>query len=360
MLHPPGARTMTRPRTFLSALLWAALLLVIGPGTAVGADPGNCLLCHRYRGLSRVDDDGKLRLFYVNEDTYSNSVHARVDCEECHTDVDRIPHDPAQPVDCLSECHLTEPTSERKFSHSSAADALEHSVHSPLDRDGQPKPYPEDYPDCKDCHDNPLYRPMSYFKGARPGISEVSIGRCRVCHESDEFIFQYYNHITTRLHRIRSPKNLGEACSRCHDDELFVKRHKLKAKAVVAYEETLHGKGADMLDETVPDCLDCHVTRGGSVHAMLDSEDSQAPTNIENKASTCAQEVCHPRIAKGAAQYEVHAEFDPSQGLVRFWFTLFFYFLAGGVLLPLLGIILLDLLRRNFPEAVFVVRGGQK
>ncbi|MDH3879663.1 MAG: hypothetical protein OET18_17615, partial [Desulfobacterales bacterium] len=240
--------------------------------SVLAADIGNCLLCHKYPGISRVDENGDLRLFYVNEDIFKNSVHSNVKCEGCHIDIKQVPHEPVKKVDCLVECHIMEPSTEKKFSHKDADFFLANSVHSKDDKDGNPKKYAEDMPTCKNCHDNPLYRPLSFFKKVRYGISEASMGRCRVCHKKDEFIYKFYNHVTTRLHKSRNPLNIAGVCARCHNDPDIVARHNLSTKAVYSYGETFHGKAARFLDERIPDCLDCHVRTGESVHQMLEHE----------------------------------------------------------------------------------------
>jgi hypothetical protein len=317
------------------------------------ADIGNCLLCHKYPGLSRIDEEGKFRLLYVNEHVFTNSVHAKVKCEDCHTDIKKIPHDPAKKVDCLTECHIKEPSSEQQFSHKEVADFLAKSVHAKLDKAQKPKKYPEDIPTCKDCHDNPLYRPLSFFKRVRPGISEAALGRCRVCHKKDEFIFRFYNHVTTRLHKIRSPKNIAEMCGRCHDDPGLVERHNLSTMAVYSYGETFHGKAASFLDERIPDCLDCHVNRGKSVHQMLSHKDPLSLTYESNKGSICNNIDCHPDASPKLAKYKVHPDFNLVQNPSQFYFRAFFITLTGGTLLPLMGIIFLDLVRRLFPGLTF-------
>lgn len=341
----------------------APAVLVTDPAGAIvaGGAPrwtgtGDCLLCHRNRGLAAIEEDGTQRLFFVGEDTYERSVHAKVDCQGCHEDVDEIPHEKAEKVDCLRECHIVEPTREKRFSHAPASAELASSAHSPVEADGTPREHSEDYPTCKDCHEDPMYRPLSFFKKARPGISDRAVGRCRVCHESDDFIVAYYNHVTTRLHRSRSPKAIAAVCSRCHDDPAFGRRHGLAAQAVVSYEATFHGKAASYLDESVPDCLDCHVVAGESVHHMLSRSDEASSTHPDRKAELCSQEECHPDVSPRAAAYDVHAEFRPDENPVLFWFTVFFRVIAGGTLLPLCGLILLDLLRRTFPHAVLVLR----
>lgn len=333
----------------VAGLVWVLAAL---PNPLPGADVGNCLMCHKYPGLSRVTEEGHLSVCYVNEDIFNSSVHSKVSCQGCHTDVNKIPHDPAKKVDCLTQCHIVEPTSARKFSHQHAAHFLSQSVHSKYDRNGNLKKHHEDYPECKDCHDNPLWRPMAFDKSQQAGISEKAMGRCRVCHESDEFIVRFYNHITTRLHKIRNPKNIAEACGRCHNDPGLVARHNLRTHAGVSYDDSFHGKAASFLDERIPDCLDCHVRKGESVHQMLSRKDPRSSTHPDHKAQTCSTSDCHPNAPAKLATYDVHAEFRLDQSPGQFYFTVFFIFLTGCTLLPLMGIIFLDLLRRMFPDLV--------
>lgn len=344
-------RLKTRIRLFGPVLLgcWALLCCLAQESRA--SDMGNCLLCHKYPGLSRIDEEGNMRLMYVNEEIFNKSVHAKVKCEGCHTDIKKIPHDPAKKVDCLTVCHIIEPSSEQKFSHQDVDKYLSQSVHSKVDKEGNPKKFNEDMPTCKDCHDNPLYRPLAFVKKVRPGIAEDAMGRCRVCHKKEDFIFRFYNHITTRLHKSRSPLNIAQVCARCHEDPEIVARHNLSTKAVYSYGETFHGKAANLLDERVPDCLDCHVVKGKSVHEMFGNDDVRSSTHPQNRGNICNSMDCHPGAAPQFADYKVHAEFNLDQSPLEYYVTVFFIILTGGTLLPLMAILFLDLLRRLFPHA---------
>ncbi|MBI5408083.1 MAG: cytochrome C [Nitrospirae bacterium] len=336
---------------FLPFGIFILIFLLHTPGNSYASDIGNCLLCHKYAGMSRVDEEGKMRLFFVNESIFVNSVHSKVKCEGCHTDITEIPHKPAKKVDCLVECHIVEPSTEKKFSHKDVDTFLAKSVHGTTDASGKPKKYVEDMPMCKDCHDEPLYRPLSFFKKVRPGISDAALGRCRVCHKKEDFIYRFYNHVTTRLHKSRNPLNIAEVCARCHDDETIVARHGLSTKAVFSYSETFHGKAARFLDERIPDCLDCHVNKGESVHQMLSHKNVQASTHEYNRGKICSNIDCHPGASPKLATYGVHSEFSLEQSPAQYFFTAFFIILTGGTLLPLMVIILLDLIRRFFPNA---------
>jgi hypothetical protein len=179
-------------KTILVLSVVAVCLILSSPKFSIASDVGNCLLCHKYPGLSRIEGDkGIFRLLYVNEETFNSSMHAKVKCEGCHTDIKKIPHEPAKKVDCLTQCHIVEPSSEQKFSHKDVADFLENSIHGKLDKAKQPKKFPDDLPTCKKCHDNPLFRPVSFNKTIMPGISEQALGRCRVCHKKVEFIYRF-------------------------------------------------------------------------------------------------------------------------------------------------------------------------
>lgn len=338
-------------RVYFFSCVLSLILAIFIPTNSYSADISNCVLCHKYPGISMVDEEGKFRLFYINEDIFSNTPHGRVKCEGCHTDIKKIPHDPAKKVDCLVECHIVEPSSEKKFSHKDVSEFLEKSVHGKHDKDGKSKKYPEDLPTCKDCHDNPLYRPIAFFKKVRPGMSEQAMGRCRVCHKKDEFVNYFYKHVTTRLHKSRNPLNIAQMCGKCHDDPQIVARHNLSTKAVFSYGETFHGKAASYLDERIPDCLDCHVKKGESVHQMLSHKDPESAVYINNVAKVCTNIDCHPKASSKLANYNVHAEFSLEQSPAQYFFTVFFIFLTGGTLLPLMGIIFLDLIRRFFPNA---------
>lgn len=347
-----GEHMVSKPAyRWLFFLLLVAVFNFFVPVPSYSADIGNCLMCHKYPGLSRVDEKGNFRLLFVNETIFNNSVHTKVKCEGCHPDIKKIPHEPAKKVDCLTQCHIIEPSSEKKFSHKDVATFLAASVHAKTQKDGQPKKFAEDIPTCLNCHDNPLYRPLSFFKRVRPGISEAALGRCRVCHKSDEFIYRFYNHVTTRLHKIRNPRNIAETCGRCHDNPEIVARHNLGTRAVFSYGETFHGKAAYFLDERIPDCLDCHVKPGESVHQMLTNKDPNSITHINNKGAICGNMDCHPKATPQMANYKVHNEFNREQSPFGYYFQAFFIFLTGGTLLPLMGIMFLDLVRRLFPHA---------
>ncbi len=340
-------KTQIAPGPFVRLGLVLLLQLVTSP-IAMAADAENCLMCHRFRGLSRVDKNGDYRLFYVDESFFSRGPHARVSCTGCHADIKTIPHTNALPVNCLQSCHIQEPTREIVFTHAKIHDTLEGSVHARLAPDGTKREHPDDFPRCKDCHDNPLFRPVSFHKTVRAGISDRAISRCIQCHSNESFTRYYYNHVTSRMHKARDPREVVEMCSNCHADAAFTARHNLP-NVVSSYLETYHGKAVLFGSNRAPDCLDCHASYD-SVHEMLANDNPNSSVHANQRAATCQSADCHPQASAALASFDVHATRNPKTHPLEFTVALLFVIMTLAILLPILTVNVLGLIRELFPS----------
>ncbi len=274
------------------------------------ADEEDCLICHRYPGLARIDQKtGKLRLFYVNPNLYSESVHSRILCRYCHVGLDVIPHNNVKKVNCANKCHLKEPSTGKEFSHENIYGRLIHSVHSP----GQPphlKKYPQDFPRCADCHVNQIYRPIADLKSMKPGINKDALRRCMGCHRDKKWTKHFYEHFAHRMHKARSPKELVDLCMACHSDPVRMARHGLEP--VSGYKDTFHWKAVLYGDPNAPDCLSCHAPPGFGidVHSMVPIDNPKSPLYPKNRPLTCANpygtQKCHPGATYKFAMGKIH------------------------------------------------------
>lgn len=333
-------------------LLLTGLLLGGAASTASAEDELNCVLCHKYRGLSRVTEKGDLRLFYINEAMFEKSPHAKLTCVNCHQDINEIPHKPAKKVDCTTECHLNEPSSGNKFSHKRVAETLSKSVHSKVDANGNPKEFQEDYPGCKDCHEEPLYRPLSFFKGKDYGVSERGLSRCQTCHQTGDFAKRFYNHVTTRLQKTRKPSEIVAVCARCHGDPDFQERHKLD-DVVNSYKGTFHYKALRFGSEQTPDCTDCHVVSGENVHLVEGKTSPTSANNERNVLRTCRSSGCHEKAGEKLSGFRVHVTYEKDKYPMQHYMLKFFTALMAVVLYFFLALIFLELLRKLFPHFSF-------
>ncbi len=336
---------------FCGLLPLLSLALVSSPVYA--DDELNCVLCHKHRGLSRIDENGQFRLFYINQELFDSGPHRRTKCNDCHTDIDRIPHDPAKKVDCTQECHVIEPSGQTKFSHQAVADTLAKSVHGSFDEEGNPKEHQKDYPDCKSCHDQPLYRPFSIYKGEKiAGVSKRAISRCKSCHTSGVFAEDFYEHITTRLHKTRFPLETIDVCAKCHQDKAFRERHNLD-DVVTSYKETFHGKLIALGSETMPDCIDCHIVEGENAHLIEAKDVATSSVHKNNVATTCRTSECHETASPQLASFQTHVTYDREKYPMQFYMLIGFKALMAFVLYFFLALIFLELMRRLFPRFSF-------
>ncbi len=355
MLHGTAQRL-----TEAFAALLAALLVIVMLGGLAWTPPAqaedelNCVLCHKFRGLSRIDENGRFRLFYINENLFMKGPHKRIMCMDCHRDIKKIPHDPAEKVDCTVECHLTEPSGKQNFTHAPVKEILDASVHSRYDKEGNLKDHQEDYPGCKDCHEQPLYRPLSFFKGKSAGISRRGLSRCKTCHQTGDFAEDFYSHVTSRLQKTRESREIVEVCAKCHADPAFRERHELD-DVVTSYKETFHGKAVTFGSDETADCLDCHVVYGESVHSIESHTEPTASTYKNNIAATCRNEECHVNAGEGIASYQVHTDYSNAEKYpMQYYMLKFFQGLMAAVLYFFVIIIFLELLRRLFPNFSFI------
>jgi hypothetical protein len=317
-------------------------------------DEDNCLFCHRYRGLSYINKEGKFKLLYVTEDLYENSPHGILRCTSCHTNVDKFPHGEPMRVDCMAACHINDPSTNRQFSHRNVDVHLLASIHSPFDKNDRPKQFPSDYPTCKTCHQDPLYRPLAFLKtGERPALEIETIDRCAVCHENKSFLRKFYNHFTSRMQTLRKPKDLVHLCAECHGNTAMMKRHKIE-NVVESYLETMHGKAVMLGNELAADCIDCHVQRGKSIHDILSMNNPASASYWKNIYKTCSEIGCHAGAALNLAGYKAHVLISPHKNRAEFYTVLFFVLLTLGSFIPLMIFTVLDMLRSIFPNFSFI------
>ncbi len=316
---------------------------------ATAKDPQNCLMCHRYPGLGRVDSAGSFKSFFIDPMHEMEGPHQRVSCKDCHSDIEEIPHYNAEKVNCTKTCHIEEPNREILFSHKKVQESLDFGVHATKDKDGNDNEFIEDYPSCKDCHDSPEFKPLAIHKSLSAGVSEQAINRCMVCHEDEKFVRYSYNHVTSRLKKSRDPMEILNLCGKCHGDPEFNKRHDMP-DVISSYLETYHGKAILFGSRRAPDCLDCHAGTE-NVHDMRGKEDEASAIYEANKPQTCSQMDCHPNAGAQLAQFRVHSTPHDSQRYpVESKVALAFVILTLSVLIPMLIISILGLLREAFPS----------
>jgi hypothetical protein len=320
---------------------------------ATVTDDENCMMCHKYPGLTRVNDEGYLRMFYVDSSRYDHSVHTKVKCSGCHTDVTEIPHKEAKKVDCATECHIKQSGSEKPFSHKKILEDLKTSIHNPENEFVRAK-IEEDFPSCTDCHSNPVYR---FMEGDVESIGDARhkervLQKCNVCHETGVDYKYFFNHVTHRIKDLAPSEDVVKTCSKCHSREEMALKHKLK-NAAATYLDTFHGKAVEFGMENAPTCIDCHVKTGESAHKIMSYKNPESATFADNRYLACKDSDCHANPGKEFGMIRMHTVIDRNIYPIEFYVAFGFTVLTIGAFYPLLGLMILELLRELFPNFSF-------
>lgn len=200
-----------------------------------------CTGCHGKDGSFEAGDK-----HYVTEEMLKTTVHKESSCTDCHSSVDKFPHDKKagpKKVNCLG-CH-------------------EETVNSSTLIQKDP--------------------PGGYAKSVHAhtweGMVGVEMPTCLTCH-------------STNPHDIHSPKKwnkkqMAENCSRCHSDVDKMNRHNIKFEAAKSYFQSFHGKAVLYGSQTTATCVDCH-----NAHNVQNPAKQIASTNPAHLQDTCNN--CHP------------------------------------------------------------------
>ena len=196
-------------------------------------DEKDCLACH-----STLDEVDAKQL--VDPKVWQGTVHAKIECLDCHGDADGDPHAGVVPATRCRDCHAE------------AVESLRASVHARVENGPIA---PKKYPRCPSCH-GPVHAMKPSTETASP------------------------------IH----PMNLATTCGSCHaDPQLAAETGVTLVQPIAAYAASVHAKGV-AAGENAATCSSCH----GS-HDILSAVDPRSRVNRTNVAATCGS--CHEAVA---------------------------------------------------------------
>ena len=225
-------------------LILALLSLASFGAMAETVSNQDCLDCHTDPTNVRADKARPpLGLFPTN--IFATSVHAKLNCTDCHNGIKEMVHPSHLPPPQCNGCH-------DKASHQAAGEQYANSIHG-----------------------------MSRKMGASAAAS------CPDCHGSHDIL---------AVNDPRSPVfklNLPKTCAKCHSNTGITTEYRMKYPEVAAqYTDSIHGRALLQMGLILaPSCNDCH-----GVHDIKRSVDRSSPVNHANIAATCGK--CHLGIEK--------------------------------------------------------------
>lgn len=234
--------------------LWSALALLAPFLAAAPATPNSsavaaadkkpavanseCMDCHEaeFKPLKK----GQPAVWVgVRPELFAKSVHARLNCVDCHVSITETPHDSKLPAAQCATCHA------------GAVTQFATSIH------GQPR-----------------------------ANSHAPAATCTDCH-GDAHTLLPVKHTDSPVAKF----NLLATCAKCHEGDAA--RLGLKNDGAIAhFRDSIHGQGLYQMGLNVsPTCNDCH-----GVHDIKSIKDSTAHTSRAALAQTCG--ACHVGVEK--------------------------------------------------------------
>lgn len=245
-----------------------------------------CLSCHEDEDIEGLDEQDEVISVYVNPEHVPNSVHAGMECVDCHLDLagnEDYPHDEDLDAPECMMCHEAE-----GFDESIHADEARcwdchgyHSIQSPDDSDvGQAGI------DCSACHTRIAGEYAQSLHGEEVAKGAELAPRCWDCHGGHDI--RDAQSAQSRVARFKIPFMCGE----CHKEGTEVtQRYDIPADSILFhYSQSIHGQGLynqGLIVTAV--CSDCHTAH--NVRAHTDPESSIHRNNV---GRTCEQ--CHGLI----------------------------------------------------------------
>jgi cytochrome b subunit of formate dehydrogenase/nitrate/TMAO reductase-like tetraheme cytochrome c subunit len=244
----------------LAALALAALLAHAAepapePATAATTDAAtatetianqDCLDCHLDANQVRTRNGKSEPMAVFPTNTFRASVHARLNCVDCHVGIKEMIHESKLPLPQCTTCH------EPKVTHLDAGTNYAASIHG-----------------------------MSQKLGASAAAT------CQDCHGSHDIVPA--RHADSPVFKL----NLPRTCAKCHSNAGLNKEYQMRYPEVAQeYKDSIHGRALLKMGLIVaPSCNDCH-----GVHDIKRSVDRSSPINRANVARTCGK--CHVTVER--------------------------------------------------------------
>ncbi|MBD3267032.1 hypothetical protein GF373_10220, partial [bacterium] len=252
-----------------------------------------CFSCHADKALTG-EKEGDSQSMFVHQTGYRYSVHGKLQCIECHTGIQSLPHPPDLAKPKCASCHTQ------------ARQNLNSSVHG--EKKGNLA--------CLDCHDDPHLTLAVSNKNSPVHRNQVR-ELCAKCHASDanealrhasprmvDAVKKYKNSV--HGHAYRSGKMHAAGCVDCHGHHsilpgydprstvhrfnIFNQCNTCHKKIVAQYKKSVHGMAIQNKVADAPVCTVCHEE-----HTIQSPKTPASPVYKTHVAQrTCAR--CHDSI----------------------------------------------------------------
>jgi len=310
-----------------------------------------CLNCHVYPVPSSSGVRPTVRA--VEKDELAASVHASLNCVQCHVTIRSLDHGPnVVDVNCR-RCHSVVQAAPPDSRDSPAVPPGAHWQALVMGR--------AEGPTCKDCHgSHGVLRPENPQSSVHREMVPKTCGRCHT---------EEYGDYRESVHGVAlaqgnadvpvcsdchgehppvgrdepdspvSPKHVPETCSKCHEPLGLEHRYNLPPVRYETYRRSYHGIANWFGNVVVAQCASCH-----GAHDIRPASDPKSSISKRNLPRTCGK--CHPGTGANIARGSIHVMISKAGEPVLYHVSTAFRLLTILVMSGLVGHIMLDLAAR--------------
>ena len=331
-------------RTIVLAGLLGFCTLVLADDVPAKLDNATCLTCHdgKHGKLEVPGAEGKKQeLLAISPDKFGKSVHAKLDCVSCHTDIvdSKAEHQKAagvKPPDCV-QCHEALWETAKKENKTTEKPRLgvvveniaayNKSFHARANKEDKAHVNAT----CNDCHDTHSFnvppRGTAERKEWHMTVPQVCGAKCH-SDELDEYSESIHGRQVLEKHNLKSA-----VCSDCHTTHDIGNTSADPTKLTITaqcgscheenyktYKSTYHGQINTLGYAYTAKCFDCH----GS-HGILEVNNPASKVYPDNRMKTCRQ--CHngkkdlPDAPPGFSSFQPHGHAGDFKRYPQIWIT---------------------------------------
>ncbi|MEO0232955.1 MAG: hypothetical protein ABIM83_04180 [candidate division WOR-3 bacterium] len=279
---------------------------------------GDCLKCHSN----------------LIKDSLSISPHLLLNCNDCHSEFEKVPHPLKIEKSSCSSCHPEVVMNFEKSVHFNKLKCFEcHGKHKTISF----KVYGGKIlvqEKCSSCHkkEGEEYKGSIHFEGIKKGIKDAPT--CIDCHYEHKILSPLSPESPV------SPKKIPETCAKCHENTRITSLYGIPPRRFSTYKKSYHGIFLYKGELHTANCISCH-----EYHKILPSSNPESSIHPANLTITCGK--CHKDKEWKLKDVKIHVEAkkEVSFGVyvVRVFYICFISFLGFMFLLH----IILDLRRRR-------------
>lgn len=237
--------------TLIVSTVFLGVFLFTQAAWAAEAPKGNdyCFSCHSVEGMNVKYEDKEISLF-VNQESFENSVHGKLNCTMCHSGTDSFPHQikygpefKQQMADSCTKCHQGIASEFKDSIHGQmggfvSCTSCHGHAHAIINGDNREAPHNRFNitETCSSCHQGMVIESYEWsFHGIALAYEYDRAPTCVDCHSSHNILPPDNPNSTI------SAANIGATCEPCHKGMINAGANLLNGKQHTVPEDKENG-----------------------------------------------------------------------------------------------------------------------